>query len=313
MKKEISLIKDILSEIINFEKIICIRHINPDGDAFGSQNGLKKIINYNWPNKKVYACGTNVDFFRSLGQMDQLKEEDFIDALVIITDTGSIPRIDSANWKQAKKVIKIDHHPNENKYGDIQWVDSSFTSASEMIGYFALKCNLKINSDIAQTILFGITTDTNRFISKNVSSRTFDVCSFLMTPKWNIIDLYNRVYTKKLTFLQAQAEVIQNSKVENKVGAIFLTKNIINKYNIPYDQNDIFVNLFQGIEEVEISVSFSANIDETYRVEFRSNKTPLKSIAEKYGGGGHPLIAGATINSLDIAESIIKDLKSIVK
>jgi len=47
----------LLEKIKEFDTIIIHRHSNPDGDALGSQIGLKNIIKENFPEKTVYAVG----------------------------------------------------------------------------------------------------------------------------------------------------------------------------------------------------------------------------------------------------------------
>ena len=47
----------VIGEIKKYGRIIIHRHTNPDGDAIGSQVGLKHIIKENFPEKEVYAVG----------------------------------------------------------------------------------------------------------------------------------------------------------------------------------------------------------------------------------------------------------------
>ena len=56
-EKNLNMFEKILNEIKNFDTIIIHRHTNPDGDALGSQIGLKNIITENFPEKTVYVVG----------------------------------------------------------------------------------------------------------------------------------------------------------------------------------------------------------------------------------------------------------------
>ena len=47
----------ILDLIEKYPRIILHRHKNPDGDALGSQIGLKKILEENYPDKEILAVG----------------------------------------------------------------------------------------------------------------------------------------------------------------------------------------------------------------------------------------------------------------
>ena len=57
------MIHKILQEIENADTIIIFRHIKPDGDAIGSQYGLKYILKENYPEKKIYCLGENSNYW----------------------------------------------------------------------------------------------------------------------------------------------------------------------------------------------------------------------------------------------------------
>ncbi|MGO3576713.1 MAG: DHH family phosphoesterase [Leuconostoc falkenbergense] len=50
-----SIEEQILEQIKRYETIIIHRHQRPDPDAFGSQLGLKAILQASFPEKKIYA------------------------------------------------------------------------------------------------------------------------------------------------------------------------------------------------------------------------------------------------------------------
>ena len=53
----------ILQAIRDYDTIILHRHNKPDGDALGSQIGLKHILLENFPEKTVYAVGDSAGFY----------------------------------------------------------------------------------------------------------------------------------------------------------------------------------------------------------------------------------------------------------
>ena len=67
---------------------------------------------------------------------------------------------------KVKFLIKIDHHPNDDPYGDICWVDSSASSCSEIITRLVenLDGKLKLNAKAARLLYAGIVGDTGRFM-----------------------------------------------------------------------------------------------------------------------------------------------------
>ena len=125
--------QDILEKINHYDTIILHRHMNPDPDAIGSQVGLKEIIQTNFPDKRVLATGYNEPTLAWMASMDTVKDEDYAGALVIVIDTANTPRIDDKRYTSGDFLIKIDHHPNDDAYGNLLWVDTDSSSTSELI------------------------------------------------------------------------------------------------------------------------------------------------------------------------------------
>ena len=83
--------ESIIALIKKYDTIIIHRHNNPDGDALGSQIGLKHIIQDTFPHKSVYVVG---DASRRYGfmedsTMDEIADETYEGALAIILDTSA--------------------------------------------------------------------------------------------------------------------------------------------------------------------------------------------------------------------------------
>ncbi len=102
-----------------------------------------------------------------MAQPDQITDDVYDNALVIVTDTANTERVDDQRYTKGKMVIKIDHHPNDDAYGDLLWVDTTASSCSEMIyelfeeGHNA--ANWSLSSAAARLLFAGIVGDTGRF------------------------------------------------------------------------------------------------------------------------------------------------------
>ena len=152
--------QEILAQIQNYHTIIIHRHMKPDPDALGSQVGLKEIIKHNFPDKRVLATGYNEPSLPWVAQMDEVADSDYKDALVIVTDTANTPRIDDKRYTKGAFLIKMDHHPNDDVYGDICYVDTTASSASEIICDFAQTVGLGLSDEAARLLYTGIVGDT---------------------------------------------------------------------------------------------------------------------------------------------------------
>src|SRR5690625_2545476 len=125
--------QQIIEWIQAYERIIIHRHVRPDPDAYGSQAGLQRMIQLSFPKKEVYIVGEEDPDLHYLARMDEISDDKYNDALVIVCDTANTGRICDQRYKLGKKIVKIDHHPNVDPYGDLLWVDTDASSTSEMI------------------------------------------------------------------------------------------------------------------------------------------------------------------------------------
>ena len=118
----------ILNEIKNFDTIIIHRHTNPDGDALGSQIGLKNIITENFPEKTVYVVGDGSKRYGFMegSEMDVIDDSVYGDALAIVLDTSSAALISDDRYKTAKKTARLDHHIFFEEICEIEVTDTSY-------------------------------------------------------------------------------------------------------------------------------------------------------------------------------------------
>ena len=124
---------NIYKKIKKYDTIVIARHVGADPDALASSLGLKDIILHAFPKKKVYVIGHPASKFKYLGALDKMSEELYQKSLLIVTDTPDKRRVDGVDASKFECSIKIDHHPFIEKYCDIEWIDDTKTSASEMI------------------------------------------------------------------------------------------------------------------------------------------------------------------------------------
>lgn len=173
--------QEIVDTIKKYDKIIIHRHLRPDPDALGSQVGLAELLRESFPEKEIRQVGETIEGLRFLAEMQEVEDVFYQGALVIVTDTANSPRISDQRYQLAEKLIKIDHHPNDDPYGDLVWVNTKASSCSEMIAEFALMFpeSLKMNVKAARLLYAGIVGDTGRFLYPSTTSRTLEIASIL--------------------------------------------------------------------------------------------------------------------------------------
>lgn len=140
--------------------------LDRDPDAYGSQLGLKYYIQQKFPQKQVFAVGEAESSLSFIGELDNIDDKTYQDALVIVCDTANAPRIDDERYSTGRKIIKIDRHPAVDRYGDINLVNTNASSTSEIIYDLISHFNDEaiVNKDIASVLYLGIVGDTGRFL-----------------------------------------------------------------------------------------------------------------------------------------------------
>lgn len=301
----------ILNAIKQYETIIIHRHIRPDPDALGSQGALAELIKESFPEKKVYCVGEEDEALTFLNRMDDIRDEQYEGALVIVCDTANQPRISDNRYKMGDMLIKIDHHPNDDKYGDIMWVDTTASAVSEMIYEFYLfgkEHGLKLNDKAASLIYAGIIGDTGRFLFSNTTEKTFRYASEIVSSGLNFTAIYDELYKRRIELIHLNGYVLQNFTFEDHVGVMKIPMTVLKQFNVSPSEASLLVNAFSDAEGLRAWVFFIEENDQI-RVRFRSKGPIVNTIANRFNGGGHPLAAGATIYSWDDVDEIVQQLK----
>ncbi|RUO86303.1 DHH family phosphoesterase [Spiroplasma endosymbiont of Megaselia nigra] len=305
----------ILQKIKDYKTIICLRHISPDGDAYGSAFGLAQFIKDNFPNKRVLVDGAPNDFLAFLATPDLIQAEDYKDALVIVTDTANIERIDSKYWQKAKEVIKIDHHPNVTPFGDIQWIDETKIAVSEMIAELVLTSKLIVTPEAAKLIFTGIVTDSNRFMYSKTFHNTFMLAGQLVATGFDLQSIYQNLYEESWVNVRFKNYLLSQVVIYDKeISYVKITDEMLKEHNMSYETVKPWVNIMSNIKEFKIWMLVIENKAEGYiNLSIRSNTYIINKVAEKYCGGGHQLASGAKIYQWEDLERVLKDLSFVIK
>ena len=306
------LLIEIREKITKYDRIIIHRHVRPDLDAVGSQVGLATWIKDNFPDKDVYYVGENDETLTYLVTMDEIDDQMYQGALVIICDTANHPRIDDQRYSLGKERIKIDHHPIVDQYGDLNWVDTTASSTSEMIYNLITSSNetgFKVSTEVARLLYAGIIGDTGRFLFQSTTPRTFEIASELVKHSFDRSEIYENLYEVEPALAKLKGWLLDQLSVDDLgVVAIKLTQDILEKYQVTADQSSALVQVYGSIKGIDCWAMFVEE-DDQIRVRIRSKKTKINHVAEQFNGGGHPFASGATVYSWEEADRLTHALK----
>lgn len=307
--------KDQILELVKqYETIIIHRHVRPDPDAYGSQGGLAEILKASFPNKSIYTVGKEEESLNFLRRLDEIPDEIYNGALVIVCDTANEERICDKRYHLGDKLVKIDHHPNEDPYGDVVWVDTTASSTSELIYEFYLNGKdkgLNMSDESARLIYAGIVGDTGRFLYPSTSEKTFSYAGELIHYNFSRPEMYDKMYELKPNVVKLSGYLLQNFEMRpSGVAYLKISKELLEEYDVKVSEASLLVGILGNVKGIKAWAFFIEETDQI-RVRLRSKGPIINTIARKYRGGGHPLASGASIYSWNEVEPVVSDLEKV--
>lgn len=301
----------IIELIEKYPRIIIHRHKNPDGDALGSQLGLRRIIRDSYPDKRVFAVGDMTDRYAFMVDepMDVLTDEAYSGSLAIVLDTSASALISDDRYKTAAATARIDHHLFCEEICGTEVVDTSYESCCGLIAAMAKESGLTLSSTAAKALYTGMVTDSGRFRYDSTCANTHRMAAFLMERSFDTNDIYSNLYADDLEFIRLRAQfVLKINTTPHRVAYIYTTREEAAGYNADsFTLSRGMVNVMGEIRGIDSWVNFTET-DDGVLCEIRSNKHNINPIAVKYGGGGHKKASGATLKDRDEAMALLADL-----
>ena len=303
--------EQVLQAVKEYKKIIIHRHTSPDGDALGSQIGLRHILKENFPDKEIYTVGDDAKRYAFMdgSVMDEPDDSVYDGALAVILDCGSSSLISDERYKTAAKTVRIDHHIFCETIADIEVVNTFYESCCGMITEFALESGLHLSPASAKALFTGMVTDSGRFRYDSTSSNTFRLASALMKEKFDTGEVYAQLYADDFLNVRLRAQFVLKIRfTEHRVAYIYTTKEELPTYGVDtFTISRGMVNTMADIRGVDIWVNFTETEDKVL-VEIRSSKYNINPIATKYGGGGPAKASGAAVKNRAEAMALLEDL-----
>lgn len=316
---------DSFSSFIKGKTHICIIQAeNPDGDSLGSALALEEAL----ADKEISLyCPVDVPkymrYFDGWGRVTN--EFDFQADGYIIVDTAStillsklLEQAPIKNALYSKPVFVIDHHetaPDLNfSYYSIQ---ETLSSNCALLYKIFRNQNIKINSQAAEHLIYGIFSDTLGLTSQTTTAEDYRVVASLIDEgDLSIAKLeeHRREYSKKSQriFLY-KADLIKRTEfyLNGKLATIHIPFEDIQDYSDEYNPNVLILEELRLVQDVDIAVAIKTYPDGKVTGKIRTTKPIAETIASYFGGGGHEYAAGFRV--YDSYETVINDLIAVTK
>jgi phosphoesterase RecJ-like protein len=318
MKKTFEKISKLIN---NSQRILITSHRDPDGDSIGSQLTLDgflrdlgkpaRIINQGFlPHRYLF-----LDTQKRIEKFSLGPEEEkfyFEPDLVFVLECPSLKRLGEVKKviPADSKIVNIDHHPDNEMFGTLNYVDLQASAVGEMV-YSLLKAyDFPISPMMANQIYASILTDTGRFRYSNTSANCLNICAELIELGADPKALTNRIYfDHSLSFLKLLGNILERLETRNggKVCWITIDRHLLSEFGVNHQEIEGIVEYSLFLSGVEIGLLFTEMEERKTKVSLRSqNYFDVSRLAKIFGGGGHKNAAGCTLNhDLEKAKKVI--------
>jgi bifunctional oligoribonuclease and PAP phosphatase NrnA len=289
------------------KSIVITTHINPDGDGIGS--GLALLHALERPEKRVrFLCPSKVAslyaFLPRFAALTPVLDDAQAAAaepceVMISCDAGDRERLGSVAKVRHGKLINLDHHVTNTRFGDINLVDEAAESSGVVVEGLLRRLGAGVDRAIAECLYTTIVFDTGRFMHSNTTAHTFRWTADLLDAGIDASEINRRLtYTKSPKDLAILKLAIENLAIDEdaRLAGIVLSAADIAAVGEPEDWGDL-VEVPRSLAGNRVAYLMREGKDgKSVRVSLRSNP-PIEvgSVAQAFGGGGHAYAAGCTV------------------
>jgi phosphoesterase RecJ-like protein len=282
-----------------------LTHVRPDGDAIGSQLAMvlalrklgKTVVAWNedgLPESFAFLTGSEL--------ITKPPDEPVEFDVVLALDTAAKNRLGAGikAVRAYKTLINIDHHTSNPGYGDFNYIDSNAPATGQIIYELLQDQKLPFFPEIADALFVAISTDTGSFRYQNTTAQTFEIAGKLVEAGVDLATISHRVYEsypKRRILLLSQLLNEATFHANDRIATFTLTE--ATKARLAIDPADIdgLIDVIRSIDTVVVAIFFEEVADQRVRISVRSKdlRFDANRICSTWGGGGHPLAAGARI------------------
>jgi bifunctional oligoribonuclease and PAP phosphatase NrnA len=295
--------KKAINLINNSKNVLITTHTRPDGDACGCIAAICETITSLGKNVKTLLLSELPGWYEFLFEQkpEIFSKKTKIDSdLIVIVDTDTynqLPEFDKYLKRSDKPILVIDHHASSDNIGDCHLIDSS-AAATALIVFDLLKyASWPITKKIAEALFVAIATDTGWFRFDNTDSRALRACAELIdagvNPSRMYRDLYQNFSPQRFKLMTAMFNTLE-LHLDGRFAVQHLTQADFKKAGAGYGDTENLIDECRRISGVEAAALFVELADGRVKVSLRSQgAVDVCKVAEKFGGGGHKMAAGA--------------------
>ena len=288
------------------EKFVLTTHEHPDGDALGSLAAMQQVLCALGKDAVSFLAAEEFPLpyeyrFLELPKLVTTVPEDVEERTVIFLDCGNIDRNPATELKQAARILNIDHHHDNTRFGSVDHVVPQASCTAELIWDLMGGLGVELTQPIAEALYVGLVTDTGKFMYENTGSSAHVMAADLIGAGIDVHAIYRRLYEG---VPQGKLELLARglSAVERFDGGLLtvtqLTREDYAVTGADESYSEGVVDHLRSVEGTAVAGLVRELLSDTAatrrKVSLRAtdDRVDVSVIARSLGGGGHRRAAG---------------------
>lgn len=298
--------RSVAEALLGHDNFLLVTHARPDGDAIGSTAGLqgalqrlgKKAVGY------VYeGVPEKLAFIPYSGAIrDTLP--DWTPEVTVMLDCGGVDR-PGPGFSPAGRLINIDHHASNDRFGDWNYVDVGASAVGVQIGLLLDDLGIEPDAEIATCLYTAILTDTGGFRFSNTTQRALEVAGRMIRAGADPATISRDIFERRT---RGEIELTARcfDRVRYECGGRFAWSELLasdyKEVGGRVHEPEGLSSELRSIEGVELSALFTELDCGGVRASLRGRGgVDCSELAAIFGGGGHRNAAGVTLAGADFA------------
>src|SRR6266511_5008604 len=287
------------------ERFLLTTHENPDGDALGSLLAAKiahdqlgkdtvMVLHGDAPLPGEYA-------FMPLAELQRRWPDDVSERVLVALDCANESRIaDPEVLGRVPLSIDLDHHHDNSRFGDVNFVVSDASSTGEVLRDLFRELDVELTPEIAEPLYIALVTDTGRFQYTNTTPKALRLAADLVEAGADVHRIFQGVYESvQFAKLKLLARALERAQVYEGGAVVvsYLLRGDFSDVGAAEPYSEGIIDYLRAVEGAIVSVLIREpprSDGPTRRVSLRSSSDEIdvSAIARKSGGGGHRQAAG---------------------
>jgi bifunctional oligoribonuclease and PAP phosphatase NrnA len=295
----------VAEEIRAGDRFLLTTHENPDGDALGSLLATQRILEALGKDSLMFLGAKEfplpVEYrFLPLEEVFHEPPADVNDRVVIFLDCGNIDRMPVDFVRDEMKVVNIDHHHDNTRFGKINLIDVEASCTAEIIFELAGMLGVELTTEIANALYVALVTDTGKFMYENTDARSHRMAAGLIEAGVQVNDIYRRLYEHApIEKLKLLAQALEGIELRDN-GRLAVTYISSDDYAATGASEALTEGVIDHLRTIDGTAAAAVVRDQAEsgraarKVSMRSTdgRVDVSAIARIHGGGGHRRAAG---------------------